>query len=349
MKKQITWFMMIVLLCVTLSGCNGSTNTKDDRLQVVCTIFPIYDWVREICGSQTANTELTLLLDNGADLHNYQPSVEDIVKISGCDIFIYVGGESDAWVEGVLKEATNPDMRVISLLDVLGDQVKQEELVEGMEEEAHEHEAEHETDSHEADAEHETDSHEADEHDEHHEEIEYDEHVWLSLRNAEIFCNEIERQLSDIDADNATVYKDNVVNYIGKLQELDTAYATAIDAASKQTLVFADRFPFRYLADDYNLQYYAAFVGCSAETEASFETILFLANKADELAVPAILVIESSDQKLAKTVIENSADASRPILVMDSLQSITEEELNGEVTYVSVMQKNLDTLKEALR
>ncbi len=301
----------------------SSVSANEKQLRIVTTIFPEYDWVKEILGDESDHTDLTMLLDNGVDLHSYQPTAEDIMKISDCDLFIYVGGESDAWVDDALKEAVNKDMKVINLLDVLGNSVKEEETVEGMQVEEEE---ENEGD-----------------------EPEYDEHVWLSLKNAKILCSFIGDTLAQIDPQNADTYQQNTTAYTQKLDTLDSEYQAIVDAAPKKTLLFGDRFPFRYLVDDYGLSYYAAFVGCSAETEASFETITFLAGKMDELGLTHILTIEKSDQKIAKTIIENTTTKNQQILTLDSMQSITSADVKNGTTYLSVMENNRNILNEALQ
>ena len=322
MKKYIALILAAVLTVYSLTACgsqnSGSVNDSGS-LQIVTTIFPEYDWVQNILGDNPGNAEVTMLLDNGVDLHSYQPTAEDILKISSCDMFIYVGGESDAWVEDALKEATNKNMIVINLLEVLGDNVKEEEVVEGMEAEEEE------------------------------EGPEYDEHVWLSLKNASVLVGHITDSLTSIDGANAETYKKNAATYQEKLSTLDKAYADTVSSGSVNTILFGDRFPFRYLVDDYDLSYYAAFVGCSAETEASFETILFLANKVDELSLHSILTIDNSDQKIAETIRDNTASKDQKILSMDSMQSTTSQDLENGVTYLSVMEDNLVVLKEALQ
>lgn len=341
MKKyfSIALVAIMALLCLSACGNNAASNSSEpstnntaqtDKLQIVTTIFPEYDWVKQILGENADNAEITMLLDNGVDLHSYQPTAEDIMKISTCDLFIYVGGESDSWVEDALQEATNREMKVINLLDVLGDAVKEEEVVEGMEAE-HGHE------------------HGEDEDHKHEEEPEYDEHVWLSLKNAQVLCDAIADTLAEIDPDNGSSYKANENAYNEKLAALDAEYQATVDAAAQKTLLFGDRFPFRYMADDYNLSYYAAFVGCSAETEASFETITFLSNKVDELGLNCVLTIEKSDQKIASTIIQNTQSKDQQILAMDSMQSTTSEDVSDGASYLSIMESNLDVLKEALK
>lgn len=313
----------------------------EKSVQIVTTIFPEYDWVREILGDNPGNAEVTMLLDNGVDLHSYQPTAMDILKISTCDLFIYVGGESDEWVEDALKEATNQNMVVINLLETLGDQAKEEEIVEGME-------GEHEEDGAEG-AEHEGEAGRESGQGQDGEETEYDEHVWLSLKNASVLCDAIADALADIDTANADTYKANAESYKGQLAALDAEYQSAVAAGSKKTILFGDRFPFRYLVDDYDLSYYAAFAGCSAETEASFETVIFLANKTDELGLSTILTLESSDGRIAETVKNSTAAKDQQILKMNSLQSATTKDVEAGVSYLSIMAENLEVLREALR
>lgn len=328
MKKITALLLALFMLVGALAGCGKQNDTNQtDKLSIVTTIFPEYDWVREILGEKADNAEITMLLDNGVDLHSYQPTADDIVKISDCDLFIYVGGESDEWVEDALRNAANRNMKVINLLEVLGDSVKTEEIVEGMQEEEHEHE----------DAE------------EHEHEEEADEHVWLSLKNAKMLVRVISKALQELDPDNKDIYAANADAYVKKLSALDAEYQAAVDAASNKTILFGDRFPFRYLVDDYGLRYYAAFVGCSAETEAGFETISFLAKRVDEWKLPCVLTIEGAQHKIAETVVRNTTAKNQRVLTMDSMQSTTSKDVKNGTTYLSVMEKNLSVLKEALR
>ena len=330
MKKWITGmlaiFMGVVSLSIPFAGLHtaeaGTKDTSDKKLKIVTTIFPEYDWTRAVLGEREADVELTMLLDNGTDLHSFQPAVKDIMKVSGCDLLIYVGGESDEWIEDALKSAQNKDMKTINLMEVLADSIKEEETVEGMQENEHGHE--------------------------HEDEKEYDEHVWTSLRNASAVCDAIAETLEEMDPENKDVYASNVAAYQQKLSNLDTEYQNTADSARQNTLLFADRFAFRYLVDDYGLNYYAAFSGCSAESEASFKTVTFLAGKLDELGLKTVLTIEKSDDRIAQTVIENTETKDQKILELNSMQSITSDEIPDGVTYLSVMEDNLDVLKEAL-
>lgn len=325
MRRFVSLVFAVLLLATVTAGCGQTQAPSDGKLSIVCTIFPIYDWTRQILGEKEEDVNLQLLLQNRIDLHNYQPSVEDIAKITTCDLFIYVGGESDEWVEDVLRQASNQNMRVISLMDVLGDDVKLEEIIEGMEED---------------------DDDDDDDHDDHEEE--YDEHVWLSLIHAQTFSSAIANELMEMDNNNAGLYQSNLDAYAAKLQELHGRYRAVASDAEVKTLLFADRFPFRYLVDDYGIAYYAAFPGCSAETEASFATMVFLTDKVDDLGLRSIMVTESSDKSIATTVISSSRDKDQQILVLDAMQSISSSDIQAGATYLSIMESNLEVLKEAL-
>lgn len=321
MKKILALLLALWIPAAVLSGCAPQDDSAaSNKLNIVTTIFPTYDWVREILGAETDRAEITMLLDSGVDLHSYQPTVDDIVKISDCDLFLYVGGESDGWVDDALKNAPNKDRKVIRLLDVLGDSATAEETVEGMQEEEHDQE----------------------------EEAEYDEHIWLSLKNAQVLVTAISEALQETDPARKDAYAANAAAYAEKLSALDGEYRAAVDSGKYKTLLFGDRFPFRYLADDYGLDYYAAFPGCSAETEASFETVSFLAGKMDALGLPCVLTIEGTQHKIAETIVQNTAQKNHQVLTMDSMQAVTANDAASGVSYLSIMEKNLSVLKEAL-
>ena len=408
-KKKLSASSLLLaglFLCIVLSvGCSVVKNTSgknttrknaesentieqnsiekgnSNKISIVCTTFPQYDWVKNILGEEAERFNVTLLLDNGVDMHSYQPAVKDIATAGSSNLFIYVGGESDTWVEDALKEAKNKDLKAINLMETLGNSVKEEEVVEGMQEERESLGHSHEKSSKEKQEQTQKESHEnsqeingqkeaADE------EPEYDEHIWLSIRNAEIMVKNIEKAIEQLDSDNAKVYQTNAENYIKKLDTLDKQYANTIqnaeiyeknadsyikklDYLDKQyaatikngkykAILFGDRFPFRYMADDYDLKYYAAFAGCSAETMAGFETVTFLAKKADELRLPVILTIENSDGRIAEAVKSNTTKKNQKILAMNSLQSVTKEQIADGITYLQVMQENLSVLSEAL-
>lgn len=320
------------------------------KISIVTTIFPEYDWVREIVGNHADKFEITYLMNKGVDLHSYQSSAEDIAKVSSADLFIYVGGESDTWAEDAIAEATNKDMKVINLLNSLGSDVKEEEVVEGMAaEDEHDHDHSEEAKDHDHSEEDKDHDHDHDhDHAKEGEEVEYDEHVWLSLKNAQKLVMDIEANIESLDPDNAADYAANAQAYVKKLEELDKEYQKAVDESSVKYILVGDRFPFRYLVDDYGLKYSAAFVGCSAETEASFDTITFLAGKLDELGLKNVVTIENSNQKIAKTIIENTKNKDQGLLVLNSLQSVSQKDIDGGLTYLSVMKDNLEVLKKAL-
>lgn len=392
-------------------SADGSGSGSDGKIKIVTTIFPIYDWVREIVGENSENIEISMLLDNGVDLHSFQPTADDIIKIASCDMFIYVGGDSDGWVKDALKKATNKDMVVVNLMEILGDKAI-----------GHDHDHEHgdhdhddhgdddhddhgdddhgdhgdddhddhgddDHDDHDDHGDHGDDDHDDhgdddhddhgdddhgdddhgdhgdDDHDDHgdddhdhdhdHEHCdhhhEFDEHVWLSLKNAMLFCHEIAEKLAEVDAKNADSYESNAHEYIEKLEALDDNYEEAIEHSAKHTLLFGDRFPFIYLVKDYGLEYFAAFSGCSAETEASFETITFLAGKLDEFGLGTVLIIDGTTHKIAETIINNSKAGNQQILKLDSMQSTTSSDVESGSTYLSIMEKNLEVIKEALK
>lgn len=335
MKKIVSLLLCLMLMAGILTGCaNDTSPTEEDGLSIVTTIFPVYDWVRELSGANAHDAAITMLLDSGVDLHSYQPTAEDIIKISNADLFIYVGGESEEWVEDVLKSSANANRTVINLLDVLGDAVKTEEMVAGMQESAEPQPSQEEES---------TDEVPADESG-----AEADEHVWLSLKNAEVLCTSIADQLAEIDPQNRDSYAANLSAYLQKLSALDSAYQQVAEQAAHKTVLFGDRFPFRYLVDDYGLDYYAAFSGCSAESEASFETITFLAQTVDALNLPCVLTIEGTNHKIAETIVANTTEKNQQVLTMDSMQSTTAADIRAGATYLSVMEQNLSVLTQAL-
>ncbi|MBR1587047.1 MAG: zinc ABC transporter substrate-binding protein [Kiritimatiellae bacterium] len=344
MKK--TSFVLAAALAATC------TLSAESRLKVVATSFPHYDWTRQILGDAADRVELTLLQQSGADLHSYQPTADDLLKVARCDLFVYVGGESDEWTERALKQKGNSRRRALSLLSALGDAAKEEKVVEGMEHEHHHRDKDHghakergrgHDDHGHGNAKKHGHGHDDDRDEEH----ELDEHVWLSLRNAAKLTQAIAGELAALDPANAAAYRRNAAAYRAKLSALDRAYADAVARAPRKTILVADRFPFRYLADDYGLAYFAAFAGCSAESEASFKTVAFLAKKTDELKLPVILTIEGAKHKIAETVRNATERRDQRILALDSLQS-TGGEAAEAARYLDVMARNLEVLKAAL-
>lgn len=309
MKKIISVILITVLSALTLCSCGGTT-AENDGLSIVCTTFPQYDYLKNIIGSEES---LTLLVDDGGDLHSYEPTAQDIIRISSADLFVYVGGNSDKWVEATLRSANNPDLKTIALTELV--ETYTEEYVAGME---HEH------------------------HDEH---AAIDEHIWLSLRNAAAITQALCDAVCEIDKENEQIYKANAEEYISQLNALDGEYLNMIASAERNTVLFADRFPFRYLIEDYDLTYYAAFAGCSSESEASFQTMAFLIDKTKELGIPVVLTIDGSDGSIAKTVCEETGAKSA---VLDSCQSVSADDIKNGTSYINIMKSNLGVLREAL-
>ena len=318
--KRIFRKLLCAGICVLLifsTGCSTKKKTEDSGgLKIVVTVFPVYDWIRNLTAGSDAQVEL--LMKNGGDMHNYQPTVQDMVMIHDADLFIYIGGESDAWVNDVIKEADG-SLTSVSLLETADLDLVEEKVKEGM-----------------------TVRHEEDE-----DEKEEDEHVWLSLKRASVSCSALSLILQELDPGNASLYQANTKKYIAELKETDETYAAMVKAADKKTVIFADRFPFVYLMQDYGLDYYAAFPGCSAETGASFETVIFLAKKLDELGLHYVFRIENTSDDIPRVVIGSSHDPSREILVLNSMQSVNEKEAE-EKTYIGIMKENLEILKKGL-
>jgi len=319
MKRIITLALSAILILCGLSGCgdnNSGSDTAGDtgggKLSVVATIFPQYDFVREIAGD---NVDLTMLLSPGSESHSYEPTPQDIITIQECDVFIYVGGESDAWVEKILESMDTDNMKIIALMDCVD--AVEEEIIEGMEGGGEETEA-----------------------------AEYDEHVWTSPKNAKLIVQNISDTLCEIDSENTELYKENTNAYLEALDELDTAFQTAVDKAERTTIVFGDRFPFRYLADDYGLTYYAAFPGCATETEASAATVAFLIDKVSDENIPVVFYIEFSNEKMADTICEG---AGAKKLLLHSCHNVTVSDFESGVSYLDLMYQNVENLREALQ
>ena len=353
MKKFAAFAMFVLATALMFVACSAESNEKtpaQKKVSIVATTYPQYDWLKNVLGSRLDAANLKLLIKNGTDLHSYKPSAQDIAAIASADMVVFVGGESDEWIEKALK-ATPKEGRVqVNLMEALGDRVKEEEIVEGMQaEEEHHHEHGEEAEEHEHHEHEHAEAHEDHDH-EHAEEAENDEHIWLSLKNAELLVMNLADALSKVDTAHATEYHMNAGLYIAKISALDAQYRAATDSAHFKTILFGDRFPFRYLVDDYGIKYFAAFVGCSAESEASFETVAFLAGKMDSLALPAIFTIDGSNGKIARAILDASKKSKEtPVLTLNSMQSVTDAQMQAGADYLSIMRKNLEVLKKAIK
>ncbi|MDD6265342.1 MAG: metal ABC transporter substrate-binding protein [Clostridia bacterium] len=320
LKKIICTVICFLMLTFSFAGCSDkSVNYSDGKLKIVTTVFPVYDWVRNIAGDN-GNCDITMLLDMGVDLHSFQPTADDLVRISTCDVFFYVGGESDDWVDDALKDLQNKDAVTVNLMDALGDAVKEE--AKGVEESEDDGQ----------------DAHEA----------EYDEHIWLSLKNASKLTDVICSALCKADGDNADEYKINAEKYKSEIDKLDGEYSLALKECKNNTLVFGDRFPFIYLLNDYGIDYFAAFSGCSTETNASFETVITLAEKINELSLNYIMVLEGSDSSTAEKIAESCKRDGVEILSLNSLQYVTKADVENGCTYIDIMKDNLKVIEKAL-
>lgn len=317
MYKKITAVISAVVISASMISCKDRTaedGGHDERISVVTTIFPQYDFVRQIAGDKA---DVTMLLKPGAESHSYEPAPKDIVRIQNCDLFIYNGGEGDVWIDSIL-ESTASDVNTIAMMDCVD--TLEEELVEGMEAEEDE---------------------ECDE-----DGPELDEHVWTSPENAIKIVSAISESLCEADPDNAELYKENTENYISELELLDEKFENIVSQSSSNTIVFGDRFPFRYFAEEYGLKYYAAFPGCSSESEPGASTISFLIDKISSENIPAVFKIEFSSGQIAETISEATG---AEILEFHSCHNVTSDDLKNGETYVSLMNRNADNLSIALK
>ena len=303
--------LLFFALAAALLAASGGYGQNEKPLTVITTIFPPYDFAREIIGDKT---NITMLLPPASESHSFEPAPRDIIAIQNCDVFIYVGGESDEWVNSVLSSMNTSGMKIITLMDCV--EAVKEEVVEGMEGEEEEKE-----------------------------EPEYDEHVWTSPRNARLIVQKISDTLSEADAANAAAYKQNTARYLAKLDELDAKFQTVVDGAKRKTIVFGDRFPFRYFADRYGLTYFAAFPGCSTETEPSAATVKFLIDKIKAEHIPAVFQIELSNGRMAETISESTG---AKVLLLHSCHNISKSDFESGASYLDIMTRNADALKDAL-
>lgn len=309
MKKVITTILVIIGI-VLLTGCN-SDESDTNKLVIRATNFPGYDFARAIVED---NANIKMLLKPGSEMHDFEPTPQDIKDIKNSDIFIYVGGESDEWIDDVLEDINTDKTKVIKLMDLVN--VVEEEQVEGMEEE-----------------------------EESEEEGEYDEHVWTSPMNAITIINKLKEAIIELDQNNKELYEKNANNYVDKLLEIDSQIKEVVANAKRKELIFGDRFPLRYFMDEYNLSYYAAFPGCSEQTEASAKTLTFLINKVKEDHIPVVFHIELSSGKIANAI---SSETGAKVLEFKSAHNISQKDFESGITYIDIMNDNIKVLKEAL-
>lgn len=314
-KRSVSVILLAVIILGAIPFIGGCSKKDDGRITVICTVFPIYDWVRNIVGDSDT-VEVKLLVSNGADLHSFQPSADDIIAIRDADVIVRVGGQSDAFLNDILPECD--DITDISLMSVSG------VVVRHSLKESHAHT---DGDGH---------SHAS------------DEHIWLSVKNAKASVSAICGTLCALDGANAERYRANTAAYTERLSALDESFMSAMATATKKQVVFADRFPFVYMTEEYGIEHAAAFEGCTTESDASFETVIRLASRLDGWGLEYIAVTESSDRELAYAVINATAKKNARILVFDSMQSLGEADISAGKSYIGIMESNLQTLKVAV-
>ena len=350
MKRKIGILFIILMIMSVLVGCTednagtGSSGLSSESVQtqgnaesggkinVISTIFPGYDFVREIAGD---NADVTMLLPFGAESHSFEPTPQDIIKIQNCDMFIYVGGDSDSWAKDILGSVDTSDMKIISMMDLVD--VEEEEIVEGMEDDDDHGDIDNQSGV-DTDTDQDTAGHEE-------AEAEYDEHVWTSPVNAIKIVSAISESICEEDKDNEEIYKENTERYVQKLEELDNDFREVVKVAKRDTIVFGDRFPFGYFAKEYGLKYFAAFPGCSTETEPSVKTVAFLIDKINEEKIPAVFHIEFSNERMADTIVESTGAEK---LLFHSCHNLTKEEFEGGENYYDLMKRNVQALRKAL-
>ncbi len=311
MKKILT-VVLIIIGIVLLTGCNNDEIVAN-KLIIRTTSFPGYDFARAIAKDKA---NIKMLLKPGSEMHDFEPTPQDIKDIKNSDIFIYVGGESDEWIDDILDDVDTSKTKIIKLMDLVN--IVEEEQVEGMEEESKEEESE---------------------------ETEYDEHIWTSPMNAVTIINKIKDEIIELDKDNKEVYEENANNYVDKLLVIDSQIREIVANSKRKELIFGDRFPLRYFVDEYNLSYYAAFPGCSEQTEASAKTLTFLINKVKEDHIPVVFHIELSSGKIANAI---SSETGAKVLEFKSAHNISQKDFESGITYIDIMNDNIKVLKEAL-
>ena len=320
----IVFFILILAATVFMVIKINERRNNQAHASIISTSFVGYDFARAVNGDSNG---IKMLLKPGAESHDYEPSPQDIIDIEKADLFIYVGGESEAWVEKILHDNNIDKSKTLRLMDLV--ELKEEETVEGMEETSHEHE------------------HEEGEHSgEHEEETEYDEHIWTSPKNAIKLVEAIQVKMMQLKPAESDKYTENTVKYTAKISELDAKFREIVASSSKKELIFGDRFPFRYFVDEYGLKYYAAFPGCAEQTEASSNTVAFLIDKIKQDGIQVVLKIELTAGNLAKTIAE---ETGAKVMELNSAHNVSAEDFENGVTYVDIMTKNTEVLAEALK
>lgn len=320
MKKISAVIFAALILLTSLCSCQNRIITEE-KLKIVCTTFPQYDFVRNILGN---DENVSLLINNGSDLHGFEPTAKDIVEIRTASMFVYIGGASDAWVERAVNATENPELKTVAIMDYI-ETLSLEDI------ESLEHGSDH--------------IHDHSQHDHDHSPEEADEHVWLSLRNSIKIVKGLCGEICKLDPENAEKYSSNAAQYINKLESLEKEYQQVFSESERNILLFADRFPFGYLTHDYGISHIAAFTGCSSESEVTAETFTRLIEETKDHNLKYILILEGSDGKTARTVCEATGAAA---LTVDSCQTVSSADIENGANYLGIMTNNLKIFKEAL-
>ena len=329
MKRILTLFLTLALI-LSLAACAAPGEKADDgKIQIVATLFPYYDFARAIAGGRA---DVTLLLSPGREAHSFEPTPLDAVTISEADVFLYNGGEGEYWVEEMLDAAGEHiavKARMMDHVDALG-----EEFSEGMQgADAHDHDHDHGDHDHESGEAHDSD------------EIEYDEHIWTSPKNAAILCRAVCDAICKADPANEDFYRANCDDYCAQIEALDARFADLCESAPRKLLVFADRFPMLYFCREFGLDYRAAFHGCSGDTEPSLATIKFLIDKVEDENIPVVYTIDFGTKKVAAVVSECTGAAIETIY---SMQTVSRADFDAGETYLTLMERNYDALRKGL-
>ncbi len=349
-KKQRVVLALIIALAYVFVGCTNdgaagdstavlnqseSGNTQGEKIKVVTTVFPPYDFVRNIGGDRV---EVKMLLAPGMESHTYEPTSKDMKAIANADLFIFTGSDNDVWVKDTLDAMPN-SVNTFEMVSAIPELLSNDDH-----DHDHDHDSQEEKHGHEEDG-HEEDGHEEDSHDHATHEHAYDEHVWTSPVNAVIIVNAIRDKLTQLDDENSDYYTANAESYTKELQQIDEEFRQVVDGAKRRTVLFGDRFPFVYMAHEYGLEHHAAFSGCSSETEVSPAKLAELINKVKEEQLPVVLKMELSNSGIAEAVAEPSG---AKVLEMHSCHNLSKDEMDAGETYISIMKKNIEALKEAL-
>lgn len=331
MKRSIKIFIVLFVVLFVVVGAIigiGGINKKSEEVLIVATNFPAYDFARAVAGDKA---DIKMLIKPGVELHDFEPTPSDIIDIKNSELFIYTGGESDGWIENILGDIDTDKTKIFKMMDVVN--VVEEEIVDGMEEEyRYEYGYDNGGDKYQY------------YHDE--EEIEYDEHVWTSVKNAVKIINSIRDELTEISPENKQVFEENAKKYTNQLADLDLEFQNIVSNGNRKTIIFGDRFPLRYFVDDYGLNYYAAFPGCSEQTEANSRTIAFLVEKIKSENIPVVLKIEMSSGNVAKTIAD---ETGAKVLTFNAAHNISADDFKNGRTYAEIMKENLMVLEEALK